>query len=228
MPSFAEEKNLWAQGYQLIAGIDEVGRGPLAGPVAAAAVILPEKLDAPWMSLVRDSKKLTPKRREFLSARIYEEAIATGIGEVPPEAIDSSDIVRATRLAMRLALEDLPSPPDFLLIDYVRLPEVGLPQKNITRGDNLSLSIAAASIIAKVRRDSLMVEYDSLYPGYGFARNKGYATREHLEGLRRLGPSPIHRRSFAPVRELVRADLWAWVVEQRRRAPGLPQGERSL
>ena len=205
-PDFAQEENLWAQGYHLIAGIDEVGRGPLAGPVVAAAVILPLNMNALWLDSVRDSKRLTLKKREFLCSLIRRDAIAVGIGEVPPDVIESRGIVGATRMAMRLAVENLPSPPDFLLIDHVRLPEVSLPQRNITRGDSLSLSIAAASIVAKVKRDGIMVENDGLYPGYGFARNKGYATLDHLEGLRRLGLSPIHRRSFAPVRNLVAAN----------------------
>ena len=204
-PDFAQEESLWAHGYHLIAGIDEVGRGPLAGPVVAAAVILPSDLEAPWLGSVRDSKELTPRMREFLSRLIRQYAIAIGIGEAPPVVIERQGIVGATRMAMRLAVERLPSPPDFLLIDHVALPEVGLPQRNITHGDSLSLSIAAASIVAKVERDHLMIENDGLYPGYGFARNKGYATPDHLESLRRLGLSPIHRRSFAPVRSIIAA-----------------------
>jgi ribonuclease HII len=199
-PTFIEERRLAEQGYRFIAGIDEVGRGPLAGPVMAAAVILPLELDASWLPLVRDSKKLTPKRREFLFPLIEKGAIAIGVGYVPPEVIDAQGIMKATRMAMCSAVEHLPYLPDFLLIDFVALPELALPQKSIVKGDNLSLSIACASIIAKVTRDRLMVALDELYPEYGFARHKGYATREHLSNLRRLGACPIHRKCFAPVR----------------------------
>ena len=203
-PSFAEEQRLAEQGYRFIAGIDEVGRGPLAGPVVAAAVILHPNLDARWLTLVRDSKQLTPRRREFLSLLIEEAAIGIGIGLLPPDAIDAQGIMRATRLAMCSAVENLPHPPDFLLIDHIRLPELSVPQKNITRGDSLSLSIACASIVAKVTRDRIMTALDEAYPNYGFARHKGYATREHLSNLRRWGVCPIHRRCFAPVMERIR------------------------
>ena len=206
-PTFAEEQELWQQGYRFIAGIDEVGRGPLAGPVAAAAVILPSESDAPWLLQVRDSKKLRPRRREFLSESIREAAVAISIGMVSPEIIDEKGIVAATRLAMRYAVEQLPQAPDFLLIDAITLPDLAIPQDSIIRGDALSLSIAAASIIAKVARDRLMIEFDSLYPGYGFSRNKGYATGEHLSNLKQLGPCPIHRKSFRPVRELLEKDV---------------------
>ena len=192
-----------AEGYQLIAGIDEVGRGALAGPVASAAVILPHPFSAPWLSLVRDSKQLTPARRQFLSDQIQEKALAIGIGMVPSEMVDAQGIIGATRFSMQLAVEQLPSKPQFLLIDYLRLPDLPLPQKGIKYGDRLCLSIACASIIAKVARDRLMVELDDLYPGYGFSRHKGYATAEHLANLQRSGPSPIHRKSFAPIKEMV-------------------------
>jgi ribonuclease HII len=203
MPSFVEEELLIVQGYQRIAGIDEVGRGALAGPVLAAAVILPPHVDAPWFSEVRDSKQLTPARRETLFHRIHEIAISIGIGLTPHSLIDTQGIVKATRLAMKLAVEQLSPPPQSLLIDYMRLPEVRLPQKGITDGDNLCMSIACASIIAKVARDQLMVEFDRIYPGYGLAQHKGYGTRGHLECLIRLGPCPIHRQSFRPVRDIV-------------------------
>ncbi|MCL0089643.1 ribonuclease HII [Dehalococcoidia bacterium] len=208
-PSFIEEERLWQQGYRLVAGIDEVGRGPLAGPVVAAAVILSPESRLSWLHQVRDSKRLAPRKREFLSSCIQGEALAVGVGVVPPETIDACGIVAATRLAMRLAVEKLAQPlssqgqaPDFLLIDWITMPELDIPQRSITRGDNFSRSIAAASIVAKVHRDRLMMEYDSLYSGYGFARNKGYPTIEHLAKLRRLGCCPIHRASFAPVREV--------------------------
>ena len=203
MPSFAEEEMFMAQGYQRIAGIDEVGRGALAGPVVAAAVILPRHIEAPWLAEVKDSKQLTPARRELLFHRIHEVAISIGIGLTPHNLIDTQGIVRATRLAMRMAVEKLSPPAESLLIDYMRLPEVRLPQKGIVDGDNLCFSIACASIIAKVARDRLMVGFDKDYPGYGLARHKGYGTREHLECLVRLGPCPIHRQSFRPVRELI-------------------------
>lgn len=199
-PTFIEEHRLAEQGYRFIAGIDEVGRGPLAGPVMAAAVILPLHLDVPWLSLVRDSKNLTPRRRESLFSLIQKEATAIGVGYVPPELIDAEGIGRATRMAMCVAVEQLTTPPDFLLIDFVALPELALPQRSITKGDSLSLSIACASIIAKVTRDRLMMALDEVYHDYGFARHKGYATREHLSNLRRLGACPIHRKCFAPVR----------------------------
>ena len=203
LPTFFEEKVLWQQGYQLIAGVDEVGRGPLAGPVVAAAVILPFETTPAWLNLVRDSKRLTVARREFLYDRIEGEALAIGVGSVCPELIDARGISAATRLAMRLAVEQLRHPPDFLLIDAIKLPDLNLPQKSIIRGDGLSLSIAAASIVAKVTRDHFMIGYDGVYPNYGVARHKGYATREHLSNLWRLGASSIHRKSFAPVREVV-------------------------
>jgi len=203
MPSFAEEELLEAQGYQRIAGIDEAGRGALAGPVVAGAVILPRRVDAPWLSEVKDSKQLTPARREVLFHRIHEIAISIGIGVAPHYLIDEQGIIKATRLAMKLAIDQLSPPPESLLIDYMRLPEVKLLQKGITNGDNLCFSIACASIIAKVTRDRLMVAFDKVYPGYGLAQHKGYGTREHLACLSRLGPCPIHRRSFSPVREIM-------------------------
>ena len=199
-PTFIEEERLAEQGYRFIAGIDEVGRGPLAGPVVAAAVILPLNLDVPWLPLVRDSKELTPKRRASLFPLIEAAAVAIGVGFTGPEVIDNQGIVRATKIAMRSAVEQLAQAPDFLLIDFVTLPEIALSQRSITKGDSHCLSIACASIIAKVTRDGIMVELDEAYPGYGFARNKGYATREHLLSLRQLGACPIHRKCFAPVR----------------------------
>ncbi len=202
-PTFAEEELLWAQGYHLVAGIDEVGRGALAGPVCAAAVILPREIKASWLSEVRDSKLLTPRVRERLAKEIRKVALAAGIGFVPPETIDAIGIAKATRLAMQQAVAKLPLKPDFLLIDFMKLPEVPLLQKGVTNGDTLCLSVACASIVAKVARDWLMVDFDRLYPGYSLAQNKGYGTGQHLECLRRLGPCPIHRRSFQPVRDVL-------------------------
>ncbi|MEW6034734.1 MAG: ribonuclease HII [Chloroflexota bacterium] len=201
-PTLEEERGLLAQGYSLVAGVDEVGRGALAGPVAAAAVVLPLERDLPWFRGVRDSKLLTPKQREDLFPLILEQAVSVGVALVPVEDIDGRGILRATRLAMRLALERMSLSPQFLLIDGMRLPQVRLPQKGIVRGDRLCLSIACASIVAKVTRDRVMVELDGQYPGYGLAAHKGYGTREHLSCLQSLGASPIHRRSFAPVRRL--------------------------
>lgn len=202
-PSWAEEKALGAQGYQLIAGIDEAGRGALAGPVVAAAVILPRQLDAGWLNQVKDSKQLSSAQRELLFPLIKEMAASVGIGIVHHEAIDTQNILRATRLAMKLAIEQLSPAPDSLLIDGMRLSEVPLPQKGITNGDELCFSIACASIMAKVSRDRLMIELDSTYTGYGLAKHKGYGTKEHLACLRRLGPCPIHRQSFRPVKEII-------------------------
>jgi len=210
MPSFVEEELLEAQGYSLIAGIDEAGRGALAGPVVAAAVILPNHVDAPWLARVKDSKQLSPARRELLFHHIHEVAISIGIGSVPHYLVDDQGIIKATRLAMKLAIDQLSPPPQSLLIDYMRLPEVRLPQKGITKGDNLCFSIACASIIAKVARDKLMVEFDGTYPGYGLAQHKGYGTRQHFACLSRLGPCPIHRRSFRPVRDVILYGRLSW------------------
>ena len=203
MPSFAEEALFEAQGYRRIAGIDEVGRGALAGPVVAAAVILPNHIDVPWLDEVKDSKQLSPTKRELLFHRIHEVAVSIGIGLIPHDLVDARGIIGATRLAMRLAIDQLSPPPQSLLIDYLHLPEVRLPQKGITNGDNLCFSIACASIIAKVTRDQLMVAFDRAYPGYGLAQHKGYGTKQHFACLFRLGPCPIHRQSFRPVKEIL-------------------------
>jgi len=202
MPSFIEEEQLAAQGYRLIAGIDEAGRGALAGPVVAAAVILPSSVDAAQLDGVRDSKQLSPARRERLFPHIYELAVSVGVGIVPHSIVDSQGVVKATRIAMKQAVERLSPSPESLLIDYMRLPELKLPQKGITHGDNLCFSIACASIIAKVTRDRIMVEFDRHFPGYGMAQHKGYGTRQHVACLTRLGACPIHRRTFRPVREV--------------------------
>jgi len=180
-----------------------VGRGALAGPVVATAVILPCNLNTQWLGEVRESKQLTSARREFLSQHIQEIAISIGTGVSSHEIIDTRGIIKATRSAMKQAIDQLSPPPQCLLIDYMRLPESPLHQKGIKNGDSLCFSIACASIVAKVARDHLMAELDKIYPGYGLAAHKGYGTREHLASLRRLGPSPIHRRSFQPLRDLV-------------------------
>lgn len=189
MSAFEEEYGNF--GY--ICGIDEVGRGPLAGPVVAGAVILPK--DNPILYL-NDSKKLSEKKREMLYDEIMERAVAVGIGMVSPARIDEINILQATYEAMRLAIAELSVRPDILLNDAVTIPDVDIRQVPIIKGDAKSVSIAAASIVAKVTRDRLMVEYDRVIPGYDFASNKGYGTKAHIAGLKELGPSPIHRATF--------------------------------
>lgn len=204
LPGLTEEFKLLCQGYKYIAGLDEAGRGAIAGPVVAGAVILPWRVsNSGWLALVRDSKELSPSQRSFLFDLILKEAVAIGVGVVSAETIDSIGIVAATRLAMCQAVRELVCSPDFLLIDFVDLPELAIGQKPMVKGDKLSLSIACASIVAKVTRDRIMIDLDRRYPGYGLAEHKGYGTEHHIAQLRRLGPLPIHRRSFAPVRELV-------------------------
>ena len=176
-----------------LCGIDEVGRGPLAGPVVACAVILPKDCDILWLN---DSKKLTAKKREELYDVILEGAVSVGIGMASPERIDEINILQATYEAMRQAIAQLNPQPQVLLNDAVRIPGVALQQVPIIKGDAKSLSIAAASVLAKVTRDRLMREYDALMPEYGFASNKGYGSAAHIEALRQYGPTPIHRRSF--------------------------------
>ena len=176
-----------------ICGIDEAGRGPLAGPVVAAAVILPAGLVIPY---VNDSKKLTEKRREALYPEILEKALSVGVGVVPAARIDEINILQATYEAMRQAIGQLSVRPDVLLNDAVRIPDVEIPQVPIIKGDAKSISIACASVIAKVTRDRMMKEYDAIYPEYGFAGHKGYGTAAHIAAIRQYGPSPIHRRTF--------------------------------
>ena len=200
------ESALWGAGVELVAGVDEVGMSPLAGPVSAAAVILP--VGARWAK-VDDSKKVDPATRERLAARIRAEAIAWAIGDVSPAEIDQINIYHAGLLAMRRAVEGLRPRPAHLLIDARRLADVAIPQDAIIRGDSQSLSIAAASIVAKVHRDGLMVELDRTYPGYGFARHKGYPVQEHYRALERLGVTPMHRRSFGPVRQALEREAEA-------------------
>lgn len=179
--------------YEYICGIDEVGRGPLAGPVVAGAVILPKDCEILYLN---DSKKLTEKKREELYDIIMTQAVAVGTGMVSPQRIDEINILQATYEAMRIAIANLRIKPDLLLNDAVTIPEVTIPQVPIIKGDAKSVSIAAASIIAKVTRDRLMVQYDEVLPGYGFASNKGYGSKEHMEALQKLGKTPIHRESF--------------------------------
>ena len=203
LPTFQEENDLWQQGYLYVAGIDEAGRGPLAGPVVAAAVILPNQFRAKWKKLVNDSKQLTADTREMLFLHIQEVAISFGVGITDAATIDTRGIAKAGRLAMKKAVDQLDPVPDYLLVDFFNVPEISLPQKGIVHGDCISFSIACASIIAKVSRDRMMVEMDRTYPEYKFAEHKGYGTPEHLECLKRYGPSPIHRCSFQPVKELM-------------------------
>jgi ribonuclease HII len=200
-PDLALESELWASGYRRVAGLDEVGRGAWAGPVLASAVILPADVGAlaPLLGRVDDSKRLSPAERERLAVEIRRRALAVGVGSVPASEIDRIGIVPATKLAMIQALACLYLPPDYLLLDYLTLPVVRQPQRGLAHGDALCLSIAAASIIAKVARDAWMAAQESVYAGYGFARHKGYGTAEHQAALGRLGPCPIHRLSFAPV-----------------------------
>ncbi len=197
MPTFGHELELLARRYSPVAGVDEAGRGPLAGPVVAAAVILdPKQGELPWLNHVDDSKKLSPKARERAYADIMKEALGVGVGMGTTEEVDSVGIGPATRLAMVRAIESLPVKPAHLLIDYVPLREAGIPFTSLVKGDSKCFTIAAASIVAKVTRDRMMVEADAEYPGYGFSQHKGYGTLEHRRMLLEHGPCPIHRRSF--------------------------------
>jgi len=199
------ERGLWEKGVLHVAGVDEVGRGPLAGPVCAACVVLPRDFDVVG---VNDSKKLSERKRSELYGIIIERATAYGIGLVGNERIDEINILNATKEAMLIAVKDASvmlaertdggeaKAPGHLLVDALKLPEAGIPGTAITKGDEKSVSIAAASIVAKVTRDRIMTEFDSIYPGYGFASNKGYGTEAHYAGLRKLGRTPIHRKTF--------------------------------
>lgn len=204
------EHKFWAEGFSFIGGVDEVGRGPLAGPVVAACVVLPRGVDLP---AVRDSKQLSVRRREELAEELKElPGLQWGLGVVDVDVIDRINILQATHLAMRKAVLEL-SRVDFLLVDGNPVNGLPYPSCSVVKGDAKSASIAAASILAKVARDRMMIELDAEYPGYGFAEHKGYGTRVHLENLRRLGPSPVHRRSFGPVKELLggvaeQPELW--------------------
>ncbi|QPD03390.1 MAG: ribonuclease HII [Candidatus Nitrospira kreftii] len=202
-------------GYRRIAGIDEAGRGPLAGPVVAAAVILPSRCR---LLGINDSKQLPAKDREEAYTAILEQAVGVGVGSADVGEIDQLNILEATRLAMRRAVDQLaPPPPDYLLIDAVVLLGFKVPTKPIIKGDSLSVSIAAASIIAKVTRDRLMARYHEIFPEYGFLSHKGYGTAEHLERLARHGPCSIHRRTFAPVQEVLSATKMAYAPPESQR-----------
>ena len=193
---FARQRRLVRDGARTVAGVDEVGVGPLAGPVVACAVVLPDRVDLPGLN---DSKQLSAAARERLAAAIRSQALAVSVAAVPPDVVDRLNVYHAALEAMRRAVVGLETPPDHLLVDARSIPGIGVPQTPIVHGDAEDGCIAAASIVAKVDRDAMMCELDVRFPGYGFARHKGYGTAEHLAALRRLGPSPVHRRSFAPV-----------------------------
>jgi len=193
-----DERIAHREGHSHVAGIDEAGRGPLAGPVVAACVVLPFEAD---FALVADSKALSDQARRRALDELHRSGAAVGTGEASPAEIDELNILRATHLAMGRALANCPVRPSYALVDGLPVPSLPVPHRAIVRGDATCLSIAAASIVAKVTRDAIMMEMDAAHPGYGFARHKGYPTRAHLEALVRLGPSPVHRRSFAPVRD---------------------------
>jgi ribonuclease HII len=192
------------KGYQLIAGVDEVGRGPLAGPVVAAAVILPSEFYLPGLD---DSKKLSERKRDAYFKVVQEQAISIGIGIVEPNDIDNINIYQATKKAMKMAIQSLATPPDVLLIDAMKLG-TDFIEESIIKGDTKSISIAAASIVAKVSRDNLMKEYATLYPNYQFQQNMGYGTKDHIAAIEKFGITPIHRRSFSPVKEANTEDIF--------------------
>lgn len=194
------EVELWERGVERIAGVDEAGMAPLAGPVVAAAVVLPRDFRARGID---DSKRLDARQRERLAVIIKAAATCWAVGVTSVEEIDALNIYRAGLLAMRRAVEGLVSTPEHLLVDARRLPELAIPQQGIVHGDALSLTIAAASILAKTTRDAMMAGFDRTYPGYGFARHKGYPTADHVAALSSLGACPLHRRSFAPVRQVL-------------------------
>jgi len=202
LPTCELELATLANGYCRIAGIDEVGRGCVAGPVVAAAVVFPEEIlrDPRPLNGVRDSKIVPEAERDVLRDLVYRYALAVGLGVMPTELIDAIGIAPATRLAMMAAVDDLAIEPDHLLIDFVRLNNLGIPQTSIVDGDALCLSIAAASLVAKTTRDQMMRDAEAIFPGYAFGEHKGYATPAHLAALAELGPTPLHRRSFAPLR----------------------------
>jgi ribonuclease HII len=196
-PDLGFELPLWSAGLKLVAGLDEAGRGALAGPVSAAAVILPAGPEIlPALNGVRDSKQMTPAGRQFWAQRLQDQALCYGVGFASSEEIDACGILPATRLAMQRALSLLSATPQHLLLDFLELPDLPLPQTSLVKGDQRSLSIAAASVLAKTARDDLMRQLDTQYPGYGFAVHKGYGTLAHRRALQALGPSPVHRLTF--------------------------------
>jgi ribonuclease HII len=197
---WATERVAEEMGYRIVAGIDEVGLGPLAGPAVAAAVVLPIGARLPGLD---DSKKLTAEQRQRLDRLIRRRALGFAIGEVSARGVDELGLTRARQAAMTGAVSGLPVPAEYLLVDAWDVPDLPLPQMCVVKGDGTCASIMAASILAKVHRDRLMIAYDSQYPGYGFAVHKGYATAAHRRALRELGPSPIHRMSWAPIRAVL-------------------------
>ena len=201
MPDLAYEHRLRARGVGLVAGVDEAGRGPLAGPVIAAAVVLPPDLDGSeeWLGLLDDSKKLTRRQREAAAAAVKQHAVAWAVGQVDPRGIERLGIGRAAFRAMLMAVNCLNQEPAYLLLDFIHVRECPFDYEAIIKGDSVSYSIAAASNVAKVTRDEIMRGYEERYPGYGFAENKGYPTPRHMDRLRELGPCAIHRRTFGPV-----------------------------
>ena len=199
-PTYKEEACLLKRGFNLIAGVDEAGRGPLAGPVIAGVAMLSPNPCGKWVSLVRDSKLMTRLRREEAFEYLSNNALSIASGVSSPNEIDRLGIVPAIQLAVKRAIQSMVLQPQFLLMDAFPIPTIQIPQKPIVHGDTLCFSIAAASIIAKVTRDRLMDEQDALYPEYGFTKHKGYATKDHIRLLEKHGPSPIHRYSFAPIR----------------------------
>jgi ribonuclease HII len=204
LPSLDFEQALWSAGCACVAGIDEAGRGALAGPVAAAAVILPADPGiSRALSGVRDSKQMTPSQRILWMGEIYQVATAAAVGIASNQEIDALGILPATRLAAQRALQGLVISPQHLLLDWLFLPEVDLPQTSLAKGDQRVLSIAAASVLAKTARDTLLQALDCEYPGYGLKKHKGYGTSYHLAALHSLGPCPIHRHTFKPVQALV-------------------------
>lgn len=203
MPDLSLERQLYRQGLSPVAGIDEAGRGPLAGPVVAAAVILSPELtgNEPWLSCLDDSKRLSSRQRELALPAIEQNALAVAVAQESPAEIDRLGIGRAVLQAMLRAVDSLAVAPQHLLFDYIPIKECPYPFDALVKGDRRSYSIAAASIIAKVTRDRIMAQAETCYPGYSFARNKGYATAQHRALLQQLGPCPLHRRSFAPVQQ---------------------------
>ncbi|MBI3968445.1 MAG: ribonuclease HII [Chloroflexi bacterium] len=204
-PTFELEAEHWGRGRRYVAGLDEAGRGAWAGPLVAAAVVLPDQpvACAGLLRWVRDSKQLAPDQRALAYDEVVAVARAIGLAVIPVELIDAIGVGQANRLALRLAAENLGVRPDYCLVDYFKVPRLALPQEGIVRGDATCLSIAAASIVAKCTRDRIMIELDSHRPGFGFANHKGYGTAEHRAALAELGVGPDHRRSFAPIHALV-------------------------
>jgi ribonuclease HII len=203
-PHLEYEKQLWSEGFQVVAGLDEAGRGAWAGPVYAAAVVLPnDDRICNLLSGVRDSKRMTPRQRQRWEGCIKSASISWAIASASNQEIDEFGILEATCLAMQRAIDEIINPPSYLLVDYIQIRDCKCPQLSIPKGDCLSLSIAAASVLAKTGRDAFMVQMDKKYPGYGFSRHKGYGTAFHNGSLQRMGPCQIHRVTFRPIRQIL-------------------------